>query len=181
MSGAAEQGAPAGGSVFASGVKEQAIRANPSVARVAAVLSGAGSTARIMVTDEAAHSAAEAARVLACDVAQIAKSIIFRSKDSDRVVLVVTSGANRVNEKRVVEEIGEKIGKADADFVKQRTGFSIGGVSPLGHLTEPITLLDADLMKFDLVFPAAGHPNTMFRIAPDELARLTGAKICPVN
>ena len=113
-------------------------------------------------------------------MAQIAKSVIFRATTSDRVVLVITSGANRVNEKRVVEEIGEKIGKADADFVKQRTGFSIGGVSPLGHLTPPITLLDADLLKFEQVFPAAGHPNTMFRIAPDELARLANAKVCPV-
>lgn len=168
------------GSVFATGAKAQAILANASVLRVAAALSQGGSSAEILVTDEAAHSAAEAARVLACDVAQIAKSIIFRAKESDRVVLVITSGANRVNEKRVVEEIGEKIGKADADFVKQRTGFSIGGVSPLGHLTPPITLLDADLLKFGQVFPAAGHPNTMFRITPDELARLTGAKICPV-
>jgi len=160
--------------------KEEAIRANPSVQRVAAALQSGGSNARILVTEEAAHSAAEAARVLACDVAQIAKSIIFRSRESDRVVLVVTSGANRVNEKRVVEEIGEKIGKADADFVKQRTGFSIGGVSPLGHLSEPITLLDETLMQFAEVYPAAGHPNTMFVIAPAELVQLARAKVCPV-
>ena len=166
--------------------KEEAIRANPSVLRVAAVLEAAGAlpgamgNASIVVTEEAAHSAAEAARVLGCDLAQIAKSIIFRSRDTDRVVLVVTSGANRVNEKRVVEHIGEKIGKADADFVKQRTGFSIGGVSPLGHLTEPITLFDETLMHFAEVFPAAGHPNTMFRIAPAALVALTGAKVCVI-
>lgn len=160
--------------------REQAIRNNPSVLRVGAALREGGSGAQILVTEEPAHSAAEAARVLGCDVAQIAKSIIFRSKESDRVVLVITSGANRVNEKRVVEEIGEKVGKADADFVKQRTGFSIGGVSPLGHLTEAITLLDADLMKFAEVYPAAGHPNTMFRIGPDELAKLARAKVCAV-
>jgi len=160
--------------------REQAIRANPSVLRVAAALSAAGSGARILVTEEPAHSAAEAARVLSCDVAQIAKSIIFRSRDTDRVVLVVTSGANRVNEKRVVEHIGEKIGKADADFVKQRTGFSIGGVSPLGHLTEPITLFDETLLQFAEVYPAAGHPNTMFRIAPAALVALTGAKVCGI-
>ena len=163
-----------------SGGKEEAIRANPSVLRVAAALKEGGSGAQILVTEEAAHSAAEAARVLACDVAQIAKSIIFRSRETDRVVLVVTSGANRVNETRVTEEIGEKIGRADADFVKQRTGFSIGGVSPLGHLTEPITLLDETLLRFEQVFPAAGHPNTMFRIAPAELAQLARAKVCSV-
>ena len=160
--------------------KEEAIRANPSVQRVAAALQSGGSAAQILVTEEAAHSAAEAAHVLACDVAQIAKSIIFRSRETDRVVLVVTSGANRVNEKRVVEEIGEKVGKADADFVKQRTGFSIGGVSPLGHLTEPITLLDETLLRFAEVYPAAGHPNTMFRIAPAELAQLARARVCSV-
>ena len=159
--------------------KEQSIRANASVLRVAAILDGHG--AEIIVTEEPAHSAAEAARVLGCELAQIAKSIIFRSKDTDRVVLVVTSGANRVNERRVIEEIGEKIGKADADFVKERTGFSIGGVSPLGHLTPAITLMDQDLMRFAEVYPAAGHPNTMFRIAPAELARLAQAKICAVS
>ena len=160
--------------------KEQSIRANPSVARVAAALQAAGSAAAIVVTAEAAHSAAEAARVLGCEMAQIAKSIIFRGKESDRAVLVVTSGANRVDEQRVVEAIGEKIGKADADFVKQATGFSIGGVAPLGHLTAPITLLDQTLLRFAAIFPAAGHPNTMFSIAPAELVRLTGAKICAV-
>lgn len=160
--------------------KAQAIRANPSVVRVASVLREAGSEASVVVTEEAAHSAAEAARLLGCELAQIAKSIIFRGKDSGRVVLVVTSGANRVDEKRVVAAIGEKIGKADADFVKQRTGFSIGGVSPVGHLTPPITLLDETLLRFETVFPAAGHPNTMFSIAPAELARLTGATVCPV-
>ena len=160
--------------------KEQAIRNNPSVQRVAAALKEGGSNAQILVTGEPAHSAAEAARVLGCDVAQIAKSIIFRSRESDRVVLVITSGANRVSEKRVVEEIGEKVGKADADFVKQRTGFSIGGVSPLGHLSEPITLLDETLLQFAEVYPAAGHPNTMFRIAPAELAQLARAKVCVV-
>jgi len=164
----------------AEAAKEQAIRANPSVARVAAALRDAGCAAAIVVTAQAAHSAAEAARVLGCDVAPIAKSIIFRARQSDRAVLVVTSGANRVSEQRVVDAIGEKICKADADFVKQRTGFSIGGVSPLGHLTPPITLLDETLLQFPLVYQAAGHPNTMFSIAPAELAQLTGAKICAV-
>jgi len=159
---------------------EKAIRASPAVARVAAALRAAGSSAAIVVTARAAHSAAEAASVLGCELAQIAKSIIFHAKTSDRAVLVVTSGANRVSEKRVIEHIGEKIGKADADFVKQRTGFSIGGVSPLGHITPPITLLDETLLRFALVYPAAGHPNTMFGIAPAELAQLTGARICAV-
>ncbi|HEY4373155.1 MAG TPA: YbaK/EbsC family protein [Burkholderiales bacterium] len=158
--------------------KEAAVRANPSVQRVAAALEGSG--ARIVVTEEAAHSAAQAAQVLGCELGQIAKSIIFRSKETDRVVLVVTSGANRVDEKRVMEAIGEKIGRADADFVKQRTGFSIGGVSPLGHLTPAITLMDEALMAYAEVYPAAGHPNTMFRIAPAQLAQLAQAKVCTV-
>jgi prolyl-tRNA editing enzyme YbaK/EbsC (Cys-tRNA(Pro) deacylase) len=119
--------------------------------------------------------------VLGIGVAQIAKSVIFRGAASGRVVLVITSGANRVNEARVVEAIGEAIGKADAAFVKAQTGFSIGGVAPLGHLSPPITLLDETLLQFELVYPAAGHPNTGFPINPVALAKAAEAKVCRVD
>ena len=96
------------------------------------------------------------------------------------MVLVITSGANRISEKLVMAQIGEAIGKADAAFVKERTGFTIGGVAPLGHLTAPIALFDETLLQFDQVFPAAGHPNTGFSVAPATLAQAAGAVICGV-
>ena len=116
-----------------------------------------------------------------CDVAQIAKSVIFHALESDRVVLVIASGANRVDEARVVEAIGEPIGRADAAFVKERTGFSIGGVAPLGHLTPPIVLFDETLAGFDVIYPAAGHPHTGFAVAPLALAAAADARVMRVH
>ena len=158
----------------------ETILANASVQRVIAALRDAGIDTNIIVHAEPAHSSQAAADVLGIDVAQIAKSVIFRAVTSDRAVLVITSGANRVSEARVVAEIGEAIGKADAAFVKERTGFSIGGVAPLGHLNPPLALLDESLLRFDLVYPAAGHPNTGFPVSPAALALAAGAKVCAV-
>jgi prolyl-tRNA editing enzyme YbaK/EbsC (Cys-tRNA(Pro) deacylase) len=112
-------------------------------------------------------------------VGQIAKSIIFRRKSDDAAVLVVTSGDRRVDEKKVQAHVG-KIGRADADFVKQRTGFSIGGVSPVAHATPPVTLIDRDLLRFDVVWAAAGHPHGVFALHPSDLSRLTGAPVVDV-
>ena len=110
---------------------------------------------------------------------QIAKSIIFRRKSDDAAVLVVTSGDRRVDEKKVEAHVG-KVGRADADFVKSRTGFSIGGVSPVAHATPPVTLIDQDLLRFDVVWAAAGHPNGVFPLHPSDLQRLTGAPVVDV-
>ncbi len=156
------------------------ILANPSVQRVMAALRDAGIDTKIIVHAEPTHSSQAAADVLGIDVAQIAKSVIFRAATSGRAVLVITSGANRVNEALVVAAIGEAIGKADAAFVKECTGFSIGGVAPLGHLNPPIALLDESLQRFNLVYPAAGHPNTGFPVSPTALAHAARAKICAV-
>ena len=112
-------------------------------------------------------------------VGQIAKSIIFRRKEDDTAVLVITSGDRRVDEKKVAALVG-KIGRADAEFVKQRTGFSIGGVSPVAHATPPVTLIDQDLLRFDVVWAAAGHPHSVFPLQPGDLQRLTGAPVADV-
>lgn len=160
--------------------KPEAILANPSVQRVMAALAAAQIVTEIIVHAEPTHSSQAAAEVLGIDVAQIAKSVIFRAEASDRVVLVIASGANRVNEQQVVAHIGESIGKASAAFVKGRTGFTIGGVAPLGHLTPPITLLDQSLLRFELIYPAAGHPNTGFAVAPAALAEAAGASVCVI-
>jgi prolyl-tRNA editing enzyme YbaK/EbsC (Cys-tRNA(Pro) deacylase) len=159
---------------------EQAIFEHAGVTRVREALLAAQLEPNIIVMREATHTAQAAAKALGCDVAEIAKSIIFRSA-SGAAVLVITSGKNRVDEKKVIALIGEKIGKADADFVRAKTGYVIGGVSPLAHLVPPRVLIDEDLMTHANVYPAAGHPNTMFRIAPSRLVELTSAHIANIR
>ena len=127
----------------------------------------------------AARTSQEAADALGVQVGQIAKSVIFRRRADEVAVLVVTSGDRRVDEKRVAALTGP-LGRADADFVKARTGFSIGGVSPLAHLSPPVTLIDRELFRFNEIWAAAGHPNGVFRLSPDELVRLTGAPVADV-
>ncbi|RZU02112.1 YbaK/EbsC family protein [Rivibacter subsaxonicus] len=126
-----------------------------------------------------ARTAQEAAEALGIEVGQIAKSVIFRRQADDAAVLVVTSGDRRVDEKKVAALVGA-IGRADADFVKASTGFSIGGVSPVGHATKPVTLIDRDLCRFDIVWAAAGHANGVFPLTPAELELLTGAPVADV-
>ena len=130
--------------------------------------------------DDAARTAQQAADQLGVALGQIAKSIIFRRKSDGAAVLVVTSGDRRVDEKKVEAHVGGKIGRADAEFVKSRTGFSIGGVSPVAHATPPVTLIDQDLLRFDLVWAAAGHPHSVFALRPADLQRLTGAPVVDV-
>ena len=121
----------------------------------------------------------EAADALGVLVGQIAKSVIFRRKSEAAAVLVVTSGDRRVDEKRVAAITGP-LGRADAEFVKARTGFSIGGVSPLAHAERIVTLIDRDLFRFDVIWAAAGHPNGVFKLSPSDLERLTGAPVVDV-
>ena len=149
------------------------------VQRVAAALQEKGHPHGPRMLDNSACTAQEAADALGIAVGQIAKSIIFRRKSDDAAVLVVTSGDRRVDEKKVEAHVG-KVGRADADFVKSRTGFSIGGVSPVAHATPPVTLIDQDLLRFDVVWAAAGHPNGVFPLHPSDLQRLTGAPVVDV-
>jgi prolyl-tRNA editing enzyme YbaK/EbsC (Cys-tRNA(Pro) deacylase) len=114
-----------------------------------------------------------------CEVAQIAKSILFRRRKDDAPVLVIASGANRVDEKKVEAHVGE-IGRADAKFVREMTGYAIGGVCPIGHATRPVTLIDADLFALDSLWAAAGHPHAVFNLSPQELAAMTGAPVVDV-
>lgn len=150
-----------------------------SVQRVARVLQAQGHPHLPVMLDGAARTAQEAADALGIALGQIAKSIIFRRKSDDAPVLVITSGDRRVDEKRVDALVG-KTGRADADFVKARTGFSIGGVSPLGHVQAPVTLIDRELFRFEEIWAAAGHPHAVFRLRPQDLERLTGAPVADV-
>lgn len=156
----------------------------PGVQRVAELLAARGHPHRPVMLSDAARTAQQAADALGVSLGQIAKSIIFRRKIDDVAVLVVTSGDLRVDEKKVQAIVcadGGKLGRADADFVKIKTGFSIGGVSPLGHATEPVTLIDAELFRFPEIWAAAGHPHGVFRLTPAELQALTGAPVHDVT
>jgi prolyl-tRNA editing enzyme YbaK/EbsC (Cys-tRNA(Pro) deacylase) len=128
----------------------------------------------------AARTSAQAAEALGVSVGQIAKSVIFRRREDGIAVLVVASGDKRVDEAKVAGRLGA-IGRADADFVKEATGFSIGGVAPVGHRTQVLTLIDRELFRFDAIWAAAGHPNGVFRLAPADLERLTGAPVADVT
>ncbi len=144
--------------------------------RIQAIL---GERFRVLEFEQSTHSSAEAAAAIGCDVAQIAKSMMFRAADG-RPVLVVASGANRVDEKKVAALLGQKIKRADPAFVLESTGSPPGGVSPVGHLQAPLTLLDQDLRGFETVWAAAGSPNAVFALTPDDLVRLTGASFADV-
>ena len=154
------------------------------VQRVVAALQAQGHGHMPRMLDDAARTAQQAADALGVALGQIAKSIIFRRKADDVAVLVITSGDLRVDEKKVQAIVcaeGGKLGRADADFVKDKTGFSIGGVSPLAHATPPVTLIDDQLFRFDVIWAAAGHPHGVFRLTPHDLQHLTGAPVHDVT
>ncbi len=149
------------------------------VQRVSRVLQDAGHPHAPVMLDGAARTAQEAADGLGVQLGQIAKSVIFKRKEDGVAVLVVASGDRRVDEKKVSALVG-KVGRADADFVKAQTGFSIGGVSPVAHQNPSVTLLDQDLWRFEVVWAAAGHPHGVFQLQPEDLKRLTGAPVVDV-
>jgi prolyl-tRNA editing enzyme YbaK/EbsC (Cys-tRNA(Pro) deacylase) len=151
----------------------------PAARRVQEKLRAAGSSCEVRMMAATARSAAEAAASIGCTVAQIAKSLVFRAK-SGRAVLVIASGTNRVDEKKVAAALGEGIGKADADFVRDRTGYAIGGVAPIGHDAGVRIFIDADLQRYDEIWAAAGHPHAVFRLTPGELERLTQGSVIAV-
>jgi len=153
------------------------------VQRVAAVLRDKGHAHMPQMLDDAARTAQQAADALGIALGQIAKSIIFRRKSDNVAVLVVTSGDRRVDEKKVEAIVcadGGKLGRADAEFVKASTGFSIGGVSPVAHASKPVTLIDRELFRFDEIWAAAGHPHGVFKLSPHDLEILTGAPVADV-
>lgn len=151
-----------------------------SAARVQAALEARGFSFEVQDLDQSTRTAAEAAATIGCEVAQIAKSILFRGKESNRPVLVIASGVNRVDEKAVAELLGEKLGKADADFVRRETGFAIGGVPPVGHDRQIATFIDEDVLAFEKIWAAAGTPFAVFHLDPHSLAGLTGGQVAKV-
>lgn len=143
--------------------------------KVVEALAAQGLESAVVVLPELASTAEMAARAIGVEVGRIVKSLIFRGAESGAPYLVLVSGANRVHEKRVGRQLGEKLARADADFVKQVTGFSIGGVSPFGHPRPLKTIIDEAFFAYETVWAAAGHPRSVFEIAPVDLERTTGA------
>lgn len=156
------------------------IEQHASVMRVRDALAAHGIVDRIVVLPDSARTAQMAADALGCNVAQIANSLVFRLMTSNQALLVLSSGAKRVDMKRLVSVTAEPVGKADATFVRDSTGFVIGGVAPVGH-TQPLRrLVERSLFAFEEIWAAAGHPHTVFRLTPDELVRITNAEIVEV-
>ena len=153
------------------------------VQRVRAVLQARAHPHEPRLLDAAARTAQQAADQLGVSLGQIAKSIIFRRKPDDAAVLVITSGDRRVDERKVQALVcadGQKLGRADADFVKASSGYSIGGVPPFAHAKAPVALIDRELLRFDEIWAAAGHPHGVFKLRPQDLERLTGAPVADV-
>lgn len=150
------------------------------VERVAASLRAAAHPHAPVLLDAAARTAQQAANQLGVALGQIAKSIIFRRKSDDAAVLVITSGDRRVDERKVAALVcshGARLGRADAEFVKSRTGFSIGGVAPIAHTQPLVTRIDRELFRFSEIWAAAGHPHAVFKLTPTDLQRLTAAPV----
>lgn len=148
-----------------------------SAARVQAALEAAGVPMRVVELPDSTRTAADAASAIGCDVAQIAKSLVFRGAESGDAYLIIASGVNRVDEKRLAVITGEAIVKASAEFVKQRTGYAIGGVPPVALATTVRTFIDEGLMRFDSIWAAAGTPNAVFELSPNDLPKLTGGRV----
>lgn len=162
--------------------------AEGSVERVRDALRAKGMPAEIVTFAQSTRTAAEAAAAVGCAVAQICKSLVFRAKPSGRAVLVLTSGANRVDEARVAAALGEGLGMADAAFVRDATGFAIGGVAPIGHDRgghdgggRVVTFIDRDLEQHSRIWAAAGSPYAVFETTPANLVAMTGGRVIQVS
>ena len=145
--------------------------------KVQNVLNDFGLNLNVVEFSESCRTSQEAADSIGCTVGQIAKSLIFKGKISGKPILIIASGANRVNEKKVKEYTGEKLEKADAEFVLEHTGFAIGGVPPVGHKYPIDTYIDEDLMQYEEIWAAAGNPNAVFRLTPEILVKITNGTV----
>jgi prolyl-tRNA editing enzyme YbaK/EbsC (Cys-tRNA(Pro) deacylase)/predicted kinase len=152
-----------------------------SAQRVQNALQTMGFTNLVVEHEQTTRSAKEAAQAIGCDIGQIVKSLIFRTRESKQPILVLASGPNRVNETHLGELVNEPVERANPDFVHEVTGFAIGGVPPLGFPAPIITFIDADLMKFDAVWAAAGTPNAVFNLTPQEMEQITHGQITNIQ
>jgi len=157
--------------------KQESYQLSSSAQRVQEALKVLGLELQVVELQQTTRTSADAARAVGCEVGQIAKSLIFKGQRTQRPILVIASGSNRVNEKRVGELISEPLGKADADFVRQKTGFVIGGVPPVGHAERLEVFIDEDLLRYSEIWAAAGTPNAVFKLTPSDLVRMTEGRV----
>jgi prolyl-tRNA editing enzyme YbaK/EbsC (Cys-tRNA(Pro) deacylase) len=150
-----------------------AVLSSPSVERVRQALARAGVASEIVELPGAARTARAAAQFLGCEIGQIANSLVFRDEAADAALLVMSSGARRVDTRRLAALIGAPVGKADAEFVRRATGFAIGGVPPVGHAAPLRAFVERSLCAHEVIWAAAGHPHTVFRLSYGELLRIT--------
>lgn len=149
--------------------------------KIQTVLQSRGYHFEVVELPDSTRTAVDAAQAVKCTVGQIAKSLIFQTAQTNLPVLVITSGSNRVDENRIGDYLGEKITKANADFVHKETGFAIGGVPPIGHHQTIRTFIDQDLLQYDVIWAAAGTPHAVFQLTPDALVQVTGGELISVQ
>ena len=154
---------------------------SPSLQKVQDALKTLGFPNQVLELQSTTRTSAEAAQAVGCRVEQIAKSIIFQGKQTHKPVLVIASGPNRVNEKRIEEFISESLQKADAEYVRKHTGFVIGGVPPIGHLEKLEIFIDEDLLKYEEIWAAAGSPHAVFKLTPSALVQMTGGHVISIK
>ena len=154
---------------------------SPSAQKVQDALSTLGLACQVIELSQTTRTAAEAAAALGCKVEQIAKSLVFKGKKNEKPILVIASGSNRVKEKAVGALIGEALEKADADFVREQTGFVIGGVPPVAHTTPLVTFIDEDLFQYEEIWAAAGTPHAVFRLTPLDLVTMTEGQVIRIK
>jgi prolyl-tRNA editing enzyme YbaK/EbsC (Cys-tRNA(Pro) deacylase) len=153
----------------------------PAPKKCKSALTQRGYTGKVVELPGSTRTAQEAADSIGCTVAQIVKSLVFRGAASGKPILVETSGANRVDERRLKDVLGEPVEKASADFVREQTGFSIGGIPPVGHDNPILTIVDEDLLQFDEIWAAAGTPHAVFPLTPADLLQLTGGVVACIR
>lgn len=152
-----------------------------SAQKIQEVLSSKGIESKVVELPASTRTAEDAAKAIGCEVGQIVKSLVFKTKQTHKPILVLASGPNRVNERAIARHVGEEIVKADADFTREATGFAIGGIPPVGHKQPIPTYIDEDLLKYEEVWAAAGTPHAVFNLNSEVLVSLTIGKIVSMN
>ena len=152
-----------------------------SAQKVQKALQARGLNCEVIQMQKTTRTAKDAAQAVGCEVGQIVKSLIFKSKRSRKPILVVASGVNRVNEKAIGEQISEPVKMADPEFVRETTGFAIGGVPPVGHLQSLMIFIDEDLLQYEEIWAAAGTPRAVFKLTPADLKTITSGTVISVK
>jgi prolyl-tRNA editing enzyme YbaK/EbsC (Cys-tRNA(Pro) deacylase) len=160
---------------------EMSDKLSASARKVQQALEDLGLACEVVEMAETTRSAKDAARAVGCRVEQIVKTLVFKGKQTNKAILVVASGGNRVSEEKLAEYVSEPVTMPDADFVRQKTDFVIGGVPPVGHVNPIETFIDEDLLKYEEIWAAAGTPRAVFKLTPADLQKITGGRVVSIK